>query len=283
MERLDDSPAPAEPRRPSSGRNLPIAIGVGVVLGAAVVGSLLWQATVFFALACAALAIACWETATAMRKGGRPVPVWLLTACGPLIGAMAWFGGGTGLALGTAVAVAAVLVWRLAEGATGYRADVASSVQLVVQVPFLAGFLLLLAQSDDRGPMKVLVLLLMVVLSDTGGYTAGVLFGRHPMTPRISPKKSWEGLAGSVVAAAAGGAAACWLIFSFPVHLGLAFGATIALAATLGDLAVSLLKRDLDIKDMSHLIPGHGGLMDRLDSIVMAAPLGFLWFTYLLG
>ncbi|WP_025274951.1 phosphatidate cytidylyltransferase [Haloglycomyces albus] len=272
-----------EPASPSPGRNLPIAIGVGVGLGAVVVFALLWQSIIFFGLGSVALALACWEVSTAMNRAGRRVPIWPVTACGPFIAAMAWFGGGTGLALGTALAVAGILVWRLAEGASRYRTDVASSVQTLIQVPFLAGFILLLATSGENGPLQVLILLLMVVLSDTGGYTAGVLVGNHPMTPSISPKKSWEGLGGSVLAAALGGGLACHFIFEFPFYLGLAFGASVALAATLGDLAISVLKRDLNIKDMSHLIPGHGGLMDRLDSIVMAAPVGYLWFAYLLG
>lgn len=293
-EAAEPAPEPEGRRRPSPGRNLPVAIGVGLGLAAVVLASLLIRPIAFLALAVIAVAVACWETGSAMRKGGRNVPVIPLAAAGALIVVLAWYGGATGLLLGTAVGVAALFVWRLAEGATGYRADVPAGSLVLVQVPFLAGFVMLLATSTvgdaelfgfglETGAAQVLIMLFTVVLSDTGGYTAGVLFGRHQMTPKISPKKSWEGLAGSVVAAAAGAGLTLWFVFGVSLPMGVAFGVCAALAATLGDLSVSLLKRDLDIKDMSNLIPGHGGVMDRLDSILMVAPVAYVWFGYLLG
>ncbi|GAB3647228.1 phosphatidate cytidylyltransferase [Glycomyces tarimensis] len=283
-------PEPEGRRKPSAGRNLPVAIGVGLGLAAVVLASLLIQPIAFLGLAVIAVAVACWETGTAMHRGGKNVPVFPLAAAGALIVVLAWYGGATGLLLGTAVGVAALFVWRLAEGATDYRADVSAASLVLVQVPFLAGFVMLLANSDqgsarfiETGAAQVLIMLFTVVLSDTGGYTAGVLFGRHQMTPRISPKKSWEGLGGSIAAAALGGSLTLWFFFDVPIPLGVAFGVCVALAATLGDLSVSLLKRDLGIKDMSNLIPGHGGVMDRLDSILMVAPVAYVWFRYLLG
>lgn len=289
-----DAEPPTGRRKASAGRNLPVAIGVGLGLAAVVLASLLIRPIAFLALAVIAVGVACWETGTAMHKGGRNVPVLPLAAAGALIVVLAWYGGATGLLLGTAVGVAALFVWRLSEGATGYRADVPAASLVLVQIPFLAGFVMLLATSEagtanlfgyglETGAAQVLIMLFTVVLSDTGGYTAGVLLGRHPMTPKISPKKSWEGLGGSVVAAALGGSLTLWLIFEVPFTLGVAFGVCVALAATLGDLSVSLLKRDLSIKDMSNLIPGHGGVMDRLDSILMVAPVAYVWFRYLLG
>lgn len=286
--------APEGRRKASAGRNLPVAIGVGLGLAAVVLASLLIRPVAFLILAVVAVGVACWETGSAMRKGGKNVPVIPLAVAGAIIVVLAWYGGATGLLLGTAVGVAALFVWRLSEGATGYRADVPAASLVLVQVPFLAGFVMLLATSQegsadlfgyglDTGAAQVLIMLFTVVLSDTGGYTAGVLFGRHRMTPRISPKKSWEGFGGSIAAAALGGALTLWLIFGVPLLLGVAFGVCVALAATLGDLSVSLLKRDLGIKDMSNLIPGHGGVMDRLDSILMVAPVAYVWFRYLLG
>jgi phosphatidate cytidylyltransferase len=115
-----------------------------------------------------------------------------------------------------------------------------------------------------------------VVLSDTGGYAAGVFFGKHPMAPTISPKKSWEGFAGSVTAAALGSAGLLYFLLDVPFYWGLLFGAVISVVAVLGDLAESMLKRDIGIKDMSNLLPGHGGVMDRLDSILFAVPAAFL-------
>ncbi|MEU6859410.1 phosphatidate cytidylyltransferase [Glycomyces sp. NPDC046736] len=286
----DDTPEPDGDRGPKAGRNLPVAIGAGLGMAAVVLASLLIQPVAFLGLAAVAVAVACWETGTAMRKGGKNVPVIPLAAAGVLIVVLAWFGGATGLLLGTAVGVAALFVWRLSEGATGYRTDVPAAALLLVQVPFLAGFVMLLATSGndsarfiDGAAAQVIIMLFTVVCSDTGGYIAGVLFGRHQMTPTISPKKSWEGLAGSVVLASLGGAATLWAFFGVSIPLGVAFGVCVALAATLGDLSVSLLKRDLGIKDMSNLIPGHGGVMDRLDSILMVAPVAYVWFRYLLG
>lgn len=277
-------------RKSKAGRNLPVAVGAGLGMAAVVLASLLIQPVAFLGLAVVAIAVACWETGSAMRRGGKNVPVYPLAAAGVLIVVLAWFGGATGLLLGTAVGVAALFVWRLSEGATDYRTDVSAAALVLLQVPFLAGFVMLLATSEndsarliDGAAAQVLIMLFTVVLSDTGGYTAGVLFGRHQMTPTISPKKSWEGLAGSVAAAALGGSVTLWAFFGVSFPLGVAFGVSVALAATLGDLSVSLLKRDLGIKDMSNLIPGHGGVMDRLDSILMVAPVAYVWFRYLLG
>ena len=279
-----------EDPKPKAGRNLPVAIGVGLGLSAVVIASVLIQPVVFLVFAVIAVAVACWETGTAMRKGGKDVPVIPLAAAGALIVVLAWFGGASGLLLGTAVGVAALFVWRLSEGATGYRTDIPAAALVLIQVPFLAGFVMLLATSEndaarliDGAAAQVLIYLFTVVCSDTGGYIAGVLFGRHQMTPHISPKKSWEGLAGSIVLASLGGSVTLWAFFGVSFPLGVAFGVCVALAATLGDLSVSLLKRDLGIKDMSNLIPGHGGVMDRLDSILMVAPVAYVWFRYLLG
>ncbi|QSB06222.1 phosphatidate cytidylyltransferase [Natronoglycomyces albus] len=285
---LPDSPqlGNEEPKQPvkkvKAGRNLPAAIITGVVLGAVILGSLLIQPIVFLGVAGVAVAVGTWELATAMRKAGKNVPVVPLAVGAVIVLALTWFGGGNALMLSIGLVVAALFIWRLGEGATGYHIDLPASVLVAVYVPFLGGFAMLIASAED-GAWRVIAMLLMVVLSDTGGYVAGVFFGKHPMAPRISPKKSWEGLFGSVAASSLGGALALWLLFEVDVWMGLAVGVSIALAGTLGDLTESLIKRDLGIKDMSNLIPGHGGLMDRLDSILMAAPVAFIWFWYLLG
>jgi phosphatidate cytidylyltransferase len=155
---------------------------------------------------------------------------------------------------------------------------VTAGALIAVYVPFLAGFCVLLAVPGD-GALRVAAFIATVVCSDTGGYLAGVLFGRHPMAPTVSPKKSWEGFGGSMLACAIGGV--CFLVFGFGAHWwqGVLFGVAIAFAATLGDLAESMIKRDLAIKDMGTLLPGHGGLMDRLDSLLLAAPVSYLLLT----
>jgi phosphatidate cytidylyltransferase len=171
--------------------------------------------------------------------------------------------------------VLAALVWRLADGPAGYQRDATATALVAVYVPFLAGYAVLLAKPHD-GAWRVLVTLAAVVLSDTGGYVAGVFFGKHPMAPTVSPKKSWEGFVGSVLSTALGGALLFLLVMDLPWWQGVIFGAGVSAACVLGDLGESLIKRDLGVKDMSNLLPGHGGLMDRLDSILFAAPTAYL-------
>jgi phosphatidate cytidylyltransferase len=187
---------------------------------------------------------------------------------------LAWYGGAEALTLGLIATVIAALVWRLADGPAGYHRDVVAALLIAVYVPFLGGFAVLLARGDG-GDLRVLAALVGVVLSDTGGYVAGVFFGRRPMAPSVSPKKSWEGAVGSLLAAAAGGALMLYFMFDVAWWYGALFGVAVASASVLGDLAESLIKRDLGIKDMSSLLPGHGGLMDRLDSILFAAPVAY--------
>ena len=148
-------------------------------------------------------------------------------------------------------------------------------------VPFLGCFLLLLMQ-QDQGPVLVLLAVLGPVGNDVGGYIAGVLFGRHPMAPSISPKKSWEGFAGSLVLGTATVTAVATLALGLPWWTGVTLGAVLVVVATCGDLSESLLKRDLGIKDMGHLLPGHGGVLDRIDSILLAAPTTYVMLEVLL-
>jgi phosphatidate cytidylyltransferase len=178
------------------------------------------------------------------------------------------------LTFGLMVTVLAAMVWRLADGAGDYGRDVVAATLVAVYVPFLAGFAALLATPPD-GAKRVVVMVAGVVLSDTGGYIAGVLFGRHPMAPSVSPKKSWEGLVGSLVASGVGGALMLYFLFHVSFGWGVLFGLAVSVAAVIGDLGESMLKRDLKVKDMSQLLPGHGGLMDRLDSILFAAPTAY--------
>ncbi|MGH8879283.1 MAG: phosphatidate cytidylyltransferase, partial [Stackebrandtia sp.] len=263
-----------------AGRDLPLAVGVGVVLGAVVLASLLIYRQVFLAVIAVAVGLAIWELAQAMRTAGIRVPTWTLLACGLGMQGLTWFGGPDMLFLGLGVTVVVLIVWRFADGATGYHSDIPAATLVGTLVPFLAGFAVLLLVPDD-GAKRVIATLLLVVLSDTGGYVAGVLIGRHPMAPTISPKKSWEGMAGSLLACGIGGAVALQLMFGHVWWKGALFGAAIAVAATVGDLTESLVKRDLGVKDMSRLVPGHGGLMDRLDSILLALPVAYAGLTFL--
>jgi phosphatidate cytidylyltransferase len=169
----------------------------------------------------------------------------------------------------------AVVVWRLAEGATGMLADVGAALLCLFYVGFLAGFAVLMLAPHD-GDRRVTIFIATVVASDVGGYALGVLFGKHLMAPVISPKKSWEGFGGSVLACVVCGAVTVNLLLHGAWWKGAIFGLAMVCTATLGDLGESMIKRDIGIKDMGNLLPGHGGLMDRLDSLLPSAPAAWL-------
>jgi phosphatidate cytidylyltransferase len=275
--RADRSGRPVKSR---AGRNLPAAIAVGLSLGLIILASLIVWPPAFLGVIVLASAVGVWELVRALRVTGANPPLIPLLAGSVLITTLAWYEGVDSLTLGLAVTILAAIVWRIADGWEQFRRDFTASVLVAVYVPFLLGFAVLLVAPSD-GEWRVLATIIAVVLSDTGGYASGVFLGKHPMAPTISPKKSWEGFGGSIVAAAVGSA----LVFHFALdahfYWGLVFGAAISIVAVLGDLFESMLKRDLGIKDMSHLLPGHGGLMDRLDSILFAVPTAYLLLALL--
>ncbi|MDG4808366.1 phosphatidate cytidylyltransferase [Micromonospora sp. WMMD1120] len=271
-----DRPATQQASTGRAGRNLPMAIGVGLALGALIVVPLAFYPLAFLPVIAGAVAIGSWEMARAVRRSGAHPPLVPLIAGGVLTVGLAWFAGPDALSLGLLVTVLGTMIWRLGDGPAGFQRDLTAATLIAVYVPFLAGFAALLAAAPDDGPLRILATLVAVVLSDTGGYAAGVSFGKHPMAPAISPKKSWEGFAGSVTAAALGSALLLWLLLDVAPWWGALFGVAVSCAAVLGDLAESMIKRDLGVKDMSNLLPGHGGLMDRLDSILFAVPTAYL-------
>jgi len=249
-------------------------------LAVLVLGTLLLWKAAFVGLAVIAVAVAGWELAAALAARGVRIPLVpvLLGSVLMLVGAYA--GGDRTLVVALGLTVVAVVVWRLGDSAPSYPRDVTAGIFVAVYVPFLAGFAMLLLQPAD-GPWRVLTCILVVAASDTGGYVAGVLAGRHPMAPTVSPKKSWEGFAGSVVACLAVGVLAVVVVLDGDWRAGLALGAAAVITATLGDLGESMIKRDLGLKDMSTLLPGHGGIMDRLDSLLPTVPVAWLILTAL--
>lgn len=263
-----------------AGRNVPLSIAVGVGLLVVILTPLFFAKQFFVLILVAAAGLGVWEMARAVRSSGaRPPLVPLLGGSVAMMG-LAWYSGVDALSIGLLITVLATMVWRMGDGPAGYQRDIGAAALIMVYVPFLLGFAAPLTTPED-GQWRIVATLAAVVLSDTGGFVAGVLFGRHPMAPVISPKKSWEGFAGSVVAAGAGSAAILWALLDVAPWWGAVFGVVIAVAAVLGDLAESLLKRDLGIKDMSNILPGHGGIMDRLDSIVFAVPTAYLLLSVL--
>jgi phosphatidate cytidylyltransferase len=258
-----------------AGRNLPAAIAVGVGLGLLVIGTLFLWTPSFVAVIALAASVGIWEMSRALRTADFDPPLIPLLAGGLLMIGLAWNEGPDSLVLGLVVTILAAVVWRLADGVRALRRDLTASVMIATYVPFLLGFGVLLVAPDD-GRWRVIAAVLAVALSDTGGYASGVFLGKHKMAPSISPGKTWEGFAGSVLAAAIGSAIYLFFALDVTFYWGLLFGAVIAAVAVVGDLAESMLKRDLGIKDMSRLLPGHGGLMDRLDSILFAVPTAYL-------
>jgi phosphatidate cytidylyltransferase len=274
--------ASGKPKGSRAGRNLPAAIAVGISLVLVVLASLLIYHPAFLAVIAVAAGVGVWEMVQALKKSGADAPLIPLLAGTLLMIGLAWFEGPDALLLGLAVTVLASVIWRIADGAAAFRRDLTASVLTAVYVPFLLSFgvLLVLSDSDEyTGTWRVLCTLFAVVLSDTGGYAAGVFLGRHKMAPSISPGKTWEGFAGSISAAAIGSALLLYFILDIPAYWGLLFGAVLSVVAVVGDLAESMLKRDLGVKDMSNLLPGHGGVMDRLDSILFAVPTAYLLFA----
>jgi phosphatidate cytidylyltransferase len=277
-------PAPAgavttEPAAASrAGRNLPAAIGISVVLAGAVVASLLLYRPSFVVLVVGAVAYGSYELVVAIRTVEARPPLVPLLVGGAAMCVAAWLRGPNGLVVGFFVTAVGVLVWRLAEGAAGYLQDIGASLFVASYVPLLAGFAVLLAHPHD-GAGRVMAFIATVVCSDTGGYATGVLFGRHPLAPTVSKGKTWEGLVGSVLACLICGSLLMTLTFHRPWWQGALFGLGIVAAATLGDLGESMIKRDLGVKDMGRLLPGHGGLMDRLDSLLPCAAVAYLLFS----
>ncbi len=286
----EDGSSPLEPvpmqavpppeRRTRAGRNLPAAIGVGLALGAVVLLSLyVWKAA-FVAVEAVAIVLAAWELTNAFGSGRIRVPIVPLAVGAVAIIVSAYAGGSEAMVVALALTVFAMMLWRSPENPKGYVRDVTAATFAALYLPFLAGFAVLLLRPDD-GPNRVVVFIVLTVLSDVGGYVAGVLFGKHPMAPTVSPKKSWEGFAGSALFCAAGGAVLLPTLLDGEAWQGVVCGLAVMVTATLGDLGESMIKRDLGIKDMGSLLPGHGGIMDRLDSLLPAAPVTFLLLSWL--
>lgn len=268
-------------RKPSrAGRNLGAAIAVGLGLGVLIIVTLLTRKEFFLVLVMVTIAGGVWEMRAALRHIAVDAPVVpaVLGSLGMLWAA--YVHGPAALTIAWALTGALVLLWRSVGALDGAGRDVLGGVFVATYPPFLAGFAILLLAPDD-GVGRVFVFIIITVCSDVGGYAAGVLWGRHPMAPTISPKKSWEGFAGSVLLCVIGGSLTVHFFLGQPWVIGIALGVGVAAAATVGDLMESLIKRDLGIKDMSNILPGHGGIMDRLDSMVVVAPIVWAVLTVL--
>jgi phosphatidate cytidylyltransferase len=278
-----DTPEPKKTSR--AGRNLPAAIAVGAVLGFGVIAILVFAPLGWVPVVAVAMAVATHEVVRRLRTAGYAIPVIPLLVGGQAMVWLTWPFGPEG-ALGAFGATAVVcMIWRLLSGGlknapVNYLRDVSATILLAAWIPLFGAFGALLVYPDD-GRWRVLCLMLGVVFSDIGGYTAGVLFGKHPMVPAISPKKSWEGFAGSLILGTAASVFAVAVLLDKPAWVGIPLGVMLVVTGTLGDLIESQVKRDLGIKDMGTLLPGHGGLMDRLDSVLPSAVATWVVLTLL--
>jgi phosphatidate cytidylyltransferase len=271
-----DAAAPPPAPKQSSGRNLPAAIAVGVLLGAAVLVSLLTVRQIFVGVVALAVAMGTYELAGALKRGADiRVTLWPVLIGGQAMVWLSWPFGRNGLLTAFVVTILACMVWRLTGGADGYVRDLGASILTAAYVPMFASFASMLVVAED-GVARVVCFLIVVVSNDVGGYTTGAKLGRHPMAPNISPKKSWEGFAGSMILGILAGTLAVVFLLDGQWWQGAIFGAALVCTATIGDLVESLIKRDLGIKDMGTLLPGHGGLMDRLDSLLPSAVAAWL-------
>lgn len=272
------SPAPAPSK---AGRDLRAAVGVGLILAGLVIGSILIDKRAFLAVLVGAMIVGAWELRAALAGRGLYAPAIPTLMAAIALPVTAYVEGPTGLVLAFGWVLVGLLLWRVADGLQGAARDLGAGALLALYPAFLGGFASLLLASPD-GERRIVAFVLVTAFSDIGGYAVGVLLGRHPMAPSISPKKSWEGFAGSVAVSSIVGALGLPVLLDGLWWQGALLGAVAAATATVGDLMESSIKRDLGVKDMSNLLPGHGGLMDRLDSLIVSvAPVWalLLWFV----
>ncbi len=280
---LDATNARIEER---TGRNLILATLIGLGAGLLLLVSLIFIKELFLVFGMAMTGFASFELTQAFRAAGRRVPrIPTVLAAVAIVPASFFFHAG-GQLVSFSAGVVLVVVWRLVEeaavpgrrrGGAALTRDLSWSVLVQLYVVLLGSFAVLLL-AENGGEWWVLAFIILVIAVDTGAYVSGLSFGRHPMAPTISPKKTWEGFAGAAVTSIVAGV----LLSVFMVHqswwFGIVFGVATLLSATLGDLAESLIKRDLGIKDMSSWLPGHGGFLDRLDSILPSAAVAYALF-----
>jgi phosphatidate cytidylyltransferase len=282
---------------PKAGRNLPAAVGVGLAMLFAVLGGLLFLPLGFVAVTTTFAVFGVWEIYRALEANGTRMPIVPVMTGTVAMPFCAYLGGIESLLFAMLLSSVAVLLWRSVESAAGSANSIFAGVFTLGWVPFFISFAALPLHASGAatplglwpggaipdGAWQVAVMLLLVVSNDTFGYLVGASLGKHPMAPKISPKKSWEGFAGSVGGAMLIGVLASLFVLDKPWWVGIILAVGTVTAATAGDLAESMVKRELGVKDMSSILPGHGGVMDRLDSIVFASPVVFVLYGLLAG
>ncbi len=277
---LRDRLAPHPPKPPvastsKAGRNLKAAIPTALGLLALVAASVAIKMEIFIGLVAIALCVGLWEAAGAFlaREIRIPLtPLWIGTVT---MVVATWTGGLAAGLVAFLLTGAAVFVWRILDGIDRAPRDAMAAIFALAWISLLGCFAVALA-AMPQAPWMIALLVMMPVANDTGGWAFGVMWGKHPMSPSISPKKSWEGFAGSMVAAVVVALLIVTLGMGLPWYVALLVAVAAVLCSTIGDLSESLLKRDLGVKDMGSIFPGHGGMLDRIDSILMWAPFCYI-------
>ncbi|AMJ44415.1 phosphatidate cytidylyltransferase [Corynebacterium stationis] len=269
----------------SAGRNLPVAIGVGIGLGALVIFAMWAGQLAWYIVVAAAVAVAMWEVLTRLREHSYHLPRTLMILGGQAMVWSSWPLETKGLMAVYVISVLALMFGRLFHNGRhrppiNYQRDMSVGVFVLTWIPMFGSFAAMLS-ATSQGAATILVFMLCVVASDTGGYITGVMFGSHPMAPAVSPKKSWEGFAGSIVFGMVTGALSIHFLLEREAWVGAIMGLGLVVCASLGDLVESQFKRELGIKDMSNILPGHGGLMDRLDGMLPAAMVTWVAISFL--
>jgi phosphatidate cytidylyltransferase len=259
-----------------AGRKLGPSILVSLSLVALIWVSLAFEPIVFAGVVTLAVILGIREMSRAFAAAKTNISTNALIAAAIGLSVATWFDGVEGLAVATAVALPILLINLLRSGPEGFVRSATAMTLALIYLPFLAGFIILLGHNEN-GLERVMTFVILVGCNDTFGYFVGVLIGKHPMAPNISPKKSWEGLAGSIVFTMLGGGIMFHYVLDIHWHIGAIVGLLIVFTATSGDLIESAMKRDLHLKDMGSLLPGHGGVLDRLDSVLLSAPA--LWLA----
>ena len=273
---MDDFHSLNEAINKKAGRKLGPSILVSLAILAVVFASVSFAPPLFAIFAWVAILLAGRELTRAYRAGGIDLPDNAISVAITLLLAAAWFGRVSGLAVAIAIAIPCVLVYILLRDPKDFVRKSTAAAFAIFYLAFLGGFILLLAH-DKNGLARIFTLVVLVSCNDTFAYLFGVLIGKHPLAPQISPKKTWEGLIGSIIATTIGSA----LVFEFALDhnwwIGAAIGLGAVVTATCGDLIESAVKRDLSIKDMGTILPGHGGILDRIDSVLFTGPA--VWFA----
>ena len=268
-------PAQPEKRQRRAGRNLPVAIIVSLALGGIAILTLFTVKVTFLVVIAAMVGAALWELTRALADRQVKLPLIPVAAGGAVAFALSYWQGERAVLACIAISVTVIIAWRLPGGSDGYLRDITAGVFALGWLPLPACFVGLMLSPHD-GPQRTLVFLILTVCSDVGGYFAGITVGRHLMAPAISPKKTWEGFGGSALACLLGGAISLPALLHGAIWQGILLGAAVLACATLGDLIESMIKRDLEIKDMGSVLPGHGGILDRIDAMLITAPVVWL-------